>query len=120
MASESILSTVKKLLSLDPDYDAFDLDIVTYINTVIAQLHQLGLDDKDDFKITGAAETWDDYVEDPKLQSMAKSYMYVKIKPMFDPPSNSFLVDSLEKMATEMEWRITVMVDSLKEGKTNE
>lgn len=107
--SESILTSTKKILGLEATYTAFDLDIITHINSVFSTLHQLGLGPVDGFYITGPDETWEVYLDnDPRINSV-KSYMYIKTRLFFDPPSTSYHVAALEEQAKEFEWRLNVV-----------
>lgn len=86
----SILNTTKKLLGVDPSYDSFDTDITVFINSSLGILNQLGVGPDEGFSITGATETWDDYLpDDPVTQEMAKTYIYLKTRLAFDPPQVS-------------------------------
>lgn len=109
----SILDTTKKVLGLDADYDAFDIDVLMHINSVFAQLNQLGAGPSDGFEIENSSTLWDEYLgENKKNLAMIKSYMYTKVRLMFDTASaTSFYIASLEKQIAEFEWRINVAAD---------
>jgi hypothetical protein len=109
----SILDTTKKILGLDADYDAFDIDVITHINSVFAQLNQLGAGPSDGFEIQDSTTLWDEYLgENKKNLAMIKSYMFTKVRLMFDTANaSSFFIASLEKQIAEFEWRINVAVD---------
>lgn len=117
MAPEaSILKSMKKLLQLPADYDHYDLDVMIHINSVFSTLHQLGVGPKDGFQITGEEEKWADFVgSDPRLNSV-QSYVYAKVKLLFDPPSNAFLVTSLEKIISEFDFRLLVASEEVQNG----
>ena len=90
---DSILQSIKKLLGLDENYDAFDDDVMMHINSVLMILTQLGVGPKNGFSITGEEETWGDYLgEDISKLSAVKTYVYLKVKTMFDPTSSSVLL----------------------------
>lgn len=109
---ESILYTIKKMLGLDPDYSAFDVDIIIHINSVIMILRQLGVGPQDGYSITGPDEQWSDYLGDQaSLLESVKSYIYLKVRSVFDPPSNSYVQDAIQKQISEYEWRLNVEVD---------
>jgi hypothetical protein len=102
----SILSTVKKILGLDDANDVFDLDIVVHINSVIVDLNQLGIGPVDGFEITGPDETWDSYLgSDPNLNAV-KSYMYLRVRLLFDPPGTSYLINAMTEQILKAEWRL--------------
>lgn len=109
---ESILNSIKKLLGPDSSYTVFDPDIILHINSVFATLHQLGVGPSDGFEITGDSETWSDFIGDSKILNSVKTYVYIKVRLLFDPPTSSFVLTNLEKTAEELEWRLNVAVDS--------
>lgn len=108
---ESILTSIKKLLGIEEDYINFDTDIILYINSVFVTLKQLGAGPIDGYSISDKTAKWSDYLgTDSKLNDI-QTYMYMKVRLVFDPPSTSFGIDSLRKMITEAEWRIQVERD---------
>jgi hypothetical protein len=107
--SDSILISTKKILGIAEDYTVFDVDIVTHINSVFSTLHQLGLGPVTGFVIFGPEETWDLFLDnDPRINAV-KSYMYLRVRLLFDPPTTSYLITSLKEQAQEMEWRLNVV-----------
>ena len=113
---DSILNSVKKQLGIAPDYEPFDPDIIIHINTVFSILHQLGAGPKDGFLIEGAEEVWGDYIGDnPKRLNFIKSYMYLKVKQLFDPPTNSAVSEANNRIIGELEFRINAATDFRKE-----
>lgn len=113
----SILRTVKKMLGLPlNDFGQFDIDLIIHINSAFDTLTQLGVGPVEGFRITGLDETWDDFVTDQRLD-MIKSYVYMKTRLAFDPPSSSFVIDAFNKQIVEYEWRLNVAVDP---GENNE
>lgn len=111
----SILNDVKKLLGIEEDYTYFDKDIVIHINSVFGILNQLGVGPDNGFAIEDATAEWIDFLQttDPRL-NMVKSYMYAKVRLLFDPPQTSNLKESLERECSELEWRINIQVDPKK------
>lgn len=109
---ESILITIKKMLGLDKDYDAFDTDVIININTVLMTLNQIGVGPKEGFSITGVDEKWKDYLEDKENLEAVKTFIYIKVKLVFDPPSTGFVLEALKNMASELEWRLNVQAES--------
>lgn len=107
--AESILSSTKKVLGLDDDYDVFDLDIVMHINSVFADLNQLGLGPVLGFEITGNTETWDEFMNGDPLLNSVKSYVYLRAKLLFDPPPTSYLINAMEEQVKKAEWRLNVL-----------
>lgn len=112
MCDESILGSVKAMLGLDQDYNAFDIDILTDINSTFLILSQLGVGEKNHvFQITGYGEIWDD-VGQAKLIPLIKSYMYLKVRLLFDPPNTGVLHEAMERQIKEFEWRINVEAET--------
>lgn len=109
----SILSSVKKILGLDDDYDVFDLDIVLHINSVFADLQQIGIGPVDGFQITGDAETWDAYLGTEMNLNAVKSYVYLRVRLLFDPPGTSYHINAMQEQITKMEWRLNVQRESV-------
>lgn len=107
---ESILITIKKMLGLDPDYDAFDTDIITNINMVLNILYQMGVGSAP-FSISNENNKWSDYISDMSKLEMIKTYIYLKVKNIFDPGTSSALNNAIQNQITELEWRISVQVD---------
>lgn len=108
---ESILNSIKALLGPDSDYDVFDPDLIIFINGAISTLTQLGIGPSEGFRITGEDETWNDFLGDAKDIESVKTYIYLSVRLVFDPPSNSFVVSAFEKRLEELAWRLNVAVD---------
>jgi hypothetical protein len=105
----SILNSMKKMLGIDESYDVFDTDITVHINTVFSVLHSIGASPPDGFVIFGPEETWEQFLENRKHVEMVKSYMYLKIRLVFDTPTTSIAADAFKKQADEYEWRLSTM-----------
>lgn len=111
MDNDSILTSIKKLLGIAEEYDHFDSDIIMHINSVFSILNQLGVGPEDGFIIYDESATWDEFMSDsPKLE-MVKSYMYLRVKALFDPPLSSAAIEANNRIASEFEWRIQVAAD---------
>lgn len=103
----SILLSIKKLLGIDSSFSNFDPDIILHINSVFTNLKQLGVGPKDGFRITGGDEEWSDFINDEKQQLDAvRTYMYLKVKLVFDPPLNGSVMESMKETIKELEWRL--------------
>lgn len=111
---ESILNSVKKLLGIAEDYDHFDPDIIMHINSVFTTLTQLGVGPEEGFSINDEAEKWEDFMPEEKLIHSVKSYMFMKVKLMFDPPMSSAVLECTKEQIKEMEFRLQVAVESAK------
>ena len=108
---ESILTSIKKLLGITEEYEHFDADIIMHINSVFMILTQLGVGPSEGFSITDKTATWDEFIPDSQLESV-KSYMHMKVKLMFDPPLSSAVMDCMNRMISEFEWRLNVAAES--------
>lgn len=113
--TQSILLTVKKMLGIAEEYHAFDLDITIHINSAFLTLNQLGVGPEKPFQITGDTEIWSDFVDTNEVPGV-QTYVYLKTRLAFDPPTNSFLVDAIQKQIAELEWRMNVQVDPKKKS----
>jgi len=105
---DSILKSVKKNLGIEADDTSFDEDVLTHINSVFATLNQLGLGPTDGFEVTGEDELWSTYLDGNLNRASVRTYMYLKVRIFFDPPTTSFHLEALNKQATELEWRLNV------------
>ena len=110
--AESILTSVKKLLGIAEEYTQFDTDIIIHINTIFMALQQMGIGPKDGFSITDENDIWTDFMEDSILLNSVKTYMYLRVKLLFDPPLTSSTVDSFNKLISELEFRMNSKVES--------
>lgn len=112
---DSILTSIKKLLGIAEEYEQFDFDIISHINSVFAILTQLGVGPSEGFSITDKYATWDDYISDDTIIHPVKTYMGLKVKQMFDPPDRSTIADSSNKVINELEWRLLIQADKTTE-----
>ena len=107
----SILTSIKKLLGIAEEDASLDQDIIMHINTVFAILAQLGVGPANGFSIEDDGAIWSDYLGNVTNLELVKSYIYMKVRSMFDPPTSSILADAMNKNISELEWRINTMVD---------
>lgn len=105
---DSILTSTKKNLGLTEDDTSFDLDIITHINTVFVDLLDLGIGPEDGFMIEDKVPTWAQYFVDDALLNRVKTYMYLRVRLLFDPPTTSYAIAALEKQVEKLEWRINM------------
>lgn len=107
--SDSILDSTKKILGIDPSYTPFDLDIMTHINSVFFTLNQLGIGPAEGFMIEDSTAVWNDFVggEDFNLNAV-KTYVYLRVRLLFDPPTTGYLIDAMKQQIQELEWRLNV------------
>lgn len=108
---ESILTSIKKLLGIEETYEHFDADIIMHINTVFMILTQLGVGPAKGFSIQDAATTWEEFIPDGSNLEAVKTYIHLKVKLVFDPPSSSSVIESMNRMISELEWRLNISVD---------
>lgn len=108
---ESILTSIKKLLGIEEEYTQFDNDIIMHINSAFLNLTQLGVGPAEGFLIEDDTATWEDFIGDSNQLQAVKSYMYLKVKLLFDPPLSSSVIESMNRMIAELEWRLNVAVD---------
>lgn len=104
--TDSILDTTKKALNLPEDYDAFDPEIVMFINGVFSTLHQLGVGPDNGFSIEDSSATWSQFLQEDDRLNNVKNYMYLRVRMLFDPPGTSFTQTAFATQITELEWRI--------------
>lgn len=108
MSSPSILTSVKKILGIEEDYEAFDLDVMIHINSVFGTLNQLGIGPANGFEIEDATPTWDAFTGGDKRLNPVKTYVYLRVRLLFDPPTTSYLIDATKEQIKELEWRLNV------------
>lgn len=108
---DSILTTIKKLLGIEADYTQFDSDIIVHINTVLMTLYQIGVGPTKPASITNEMDTWEKIFGEEKNLEAIKTYIYLKVKMIFDPPTSSFVLDAMNKQANELEWRLNVQTE---------
>ena len=102
----SILFTIKKMLGIDENYDVFDTDIVVFINSAMMTLQQIGVGPVEGFRVTDRNQTWSEFLPSKKMMEATKTYIYLCVKMVFDPPSNSYVMDAMKQQKEELEWRL--------------
>lgn len=103
---KSILATIKKLIGPTAEYDHFDQDLINHINSTFMILTQLGVGPPEGFHIEDDTATWNDFLDDMSLYYGVKTYIYQKVRLIFDPPTNSAHINAIEKSIAEFEWRL--------------
>jgi hypothetical protein len=104
----SILKSTKKILGIGEADTSFDVDIVTHINSVLAVLDQVGIGPVNGYMIEDDTATWDTFIgTDPRL-NLVKTYLYLRVRLLFDPPSTSYAIDAMKNQIAEFEWRLNV------------
>lgn len=108
---ESILTSVKKMLGPEEDYEHFDPDLIVHINSVLATLNQLGVGPDDGFSIRDKVAKWSDFIGDDQLMNLVPTYVYLKVRQLFDPPAAAATQEALEREVNRYEWRINVAAE---------
>lgn len=109
---ESILITIKKMLGMEPGYTHFDQDIINHINTVLMTLTQIGVGPEEGFIIKDDKATWEEYLSDSLKFQAVKTYIYAKVRLVFDPPQSSTHIEVLKQTIAECEWRLNLTAES--------
>ena len=110
---DSILTSTKKLLGILEEDGNFDVEIMMHINSVFMTLSQLGVGPSKGFSIKDKSTTWAEFVNgDHLLYSSLPSYMYAKVRLIFDPPLSSAVLESLNRIISEFEWRLNVVAET--------
>lgn len=115
--NDSILTSIKKMLGITEEYTHFDQDIIIHINTVLMILRQLGVGPEEGFTITDSYETWGDFLTDNKDIEAVKTYVYLKVRLLFDPPLSSAVTESINRSINELEWRLNIAADKMEATK---
>ena len=104
---ESILGSIKQMLGISQDETNFDSELMLHINGALMIINQLGVGPSAGFIVLGKTQTWSEFLADRKDLELVKTAVYLRVRLMFDPPQNSFLVSSTQKQIEEFDWRIT-------------
>ena len=110
--TDSILTSIKKLLGITEEYTHFDADIIMHINSVFMILSQLGVGPDNGFRIEDESATWDQYITENDNLDAVKSYIHLKVKLLFDPPLSGAVMEATKQMINELEWRLNVATES--------
>lgn len=112
LMNDSILLTIKKMLGLEENYTPFDVDVIIHINSALMILNQLGIGPKGGFEISDASSKWSDFLTNSVNLGSVKNYVYLSVKMLFDPPTNSFVLDAMKRQVEELGWRLNVQAES--------
>lgn len=110
---ESILTSIKKLLGITEEYEQFDADLIMHINSAFSVLIQLGVGPSAGFTIEDKSAIWSDLLDEESRLSLVKSYIFLKVKLMFDPPLSSAVMECIKASIDEYEWRLMTIVDEI-------
>ena len=103
---ESILTSIKKLLGIPEEHEHFDPDLIMHINSVFMILAQMGVGPSEGFRIEDELATWEDFLPENSNMDSVKSYIHLKVKLLFDPPASSTVMEAMNRMIKEFEWRL--------------
>ena len=109
---ESILNSTKKLLDIFSEVEAFDTELILHINSVLSALVQMGIGPSEGYAITNADNTWSQFLGDDKRLESVKTYVFMRVRLLFDPPSNSSVIQAYENQIKEFEWRNYIVKDT--------
>lgn len=114
MTDGSILKDTKHVLGLGADYTPFDQDVILHVNSIFSVLHQLGVGTDEPFYIQDDTSTWASFVQGSDQINMVKTYMYLRVRLLFDPPTTSFAIKAMEDQIREFEFRLNVVREEAK------
>lgn len=109
----SILNTIKLMLGIGKDYKHFDKVIIQHINAALMILTQIGVGPPNGFSIKGPGAKWSDFLTDMSKLEAVKTYIYLRVKPVFDPSTSSVVTTSMENVAKELEWRLNINAEDV-------
>lgn len=109
--ADSVLDSVKTALGLPLGDTSFDAELTLHINSVFSDLNQLGVGPLEGFSIGDKTSTWDEFIGTDTRMNNVKTYMYLRVKMLFDPPITSFALDAMDKQIQKLEWRINVAIE---------
>lgn len=107
MVVPSILESIKQMLGIEPDDIVFDRELIIYINGALMIINQLGVG-PDRYAITDASDTWEEFLMNRTDLELVKADVYLRVRLIFDPPQNSFLVNAIKEQIVEYDWRIEI------------
>lgn len=117
---DSILNTIKKLLGIQEEYDYFDQDLIIHINSTFMILNQLGVGPSDCFTIKDKEAKWDDFIPNNKNLESLKTYVYMRVKLIFDPPLSSVVMEANNRMIDELTFRLLTEASAEKKSEESE
>lgn len=109
---DSILTSVKKIIGIAEEDESFDADIIMHINAVLMTVCQLGVGPSNGFIVTSKNDTWTDFFSETRPIEAIKSYIGLKVRLLFDPPTSGSVSDAIKNNISELEWRINVMAET--------
>lgn len=116
----SILMDVRKGCNVPEWDDGFDQELIMFINTAIFDLAQIGVGPLNGFSIKGKEETWSSIIEGSKQLEAVKTFVTLKVRLVFDPPTSSFVLESMKNIIAECEWRLNVQAEGAFDDESDE
>lgn len=112
--TDSILNSVKKMLGITKEYKHFDTDVIIHINSTFSILAQIGIGPDEGFTIEDESTTWSEFIPEDSyhLLDMVRTYMFMRVRSMFDPPMSSSVSEAYNRQISELEWRLMVTADT--------
>lgn len=107
----SILQDVKHKIGPSGDYEYYDTDIIDAINAALGTLTQIGVGPDDGMMIKDVTNEWEDFIDDKVTLNLVKTYVYQKVRLIFDPPNSSFVLSAIQEHIKELGWRLNVQND---------
>ena len=111
--TESILESTKAAMGIVPEYDSFNNQLIMLINSAFSTLSQLGIGPDDGFAIEDGSTTWDEFLNGKRILNFVIQYVHIYVRLGFDPPQNSFAVQSMKQQLDELTWRINVQAEKM-------
>ena len=112
--TDSILTSVKKMLGIEEEYKHFDTDILMHINSAFSILTQIGVGPDSGFMITDDTSNWSDFIKEEAKLNLVKSYMFLKVKLLFDPPTSTAVLECYKPHISEYESSVTMVAENEK------
>ena len=111
---DSILTSIKKLLGISEDYEHFDTDIIMHINSAFMVLAQIGVGPVEGFRISDKNSKWSDFASVANISNIesVKTYIYLRVRLIFDPPTSGIVTDSMTSMMKELECRLNTQYET--------
>ena len=106
--TSSILDSIKYMLGGQPlvDDTNFDPELILHTNGALMIMTQLGVGPKEGFSITSKDQTWQELLLGRTDLNGVFNAVYLRVKLIFDPPTNSFLVAAIKEQIKEYDWRL--------------
>lgn len=110
----TILEDVRKVIGGGLIDHYFDEQICMHINTEIFTLDQLGV--VINHVVVNDETKWTEVIPDIKEFEAIKTWLGLKVRLIFDPPTSSYVMESITSNLNELEFRIQTKADELDKG----